>query len=92
MAASKAHLVLQGRGLVLNPLESEVPEETNIFGETVIVNLSFWTSDVLTLPATSRQPLAPLGSHSHGQFVQALKDAGALLEMGGASRDQFQKQ
>ena len=68
----------QCRGLVLNPLESEVPGET--------------TSDVLTLPATSRQPLAPLGSHSHGQFVQALKNAVALLDMGGTSRGHFQKQ
>ena len=92
MAASKAHVVIPKLGVASQSFGERVPGETNTFRETVIVNLSFWTSDVLTLPATSRQPLTPLGSHSHGQFVQALKDAVALLEMGGASRDQFQKQ
>ncbi len=59
----------QSWALLLNPLESEVPGKTNIFDETVIIDHSLWISDVLTLLTAGRQPLDPLWSHSHAQFV-----------------------
>ena len=94
----------QSWALLLNPLESEVPGKTNIFDETVIIDHSLWISDVLTLLTAGRQPLDPLWSHSHAQFVQAFKDAIVFWKMewmgatlyslrhGGASWDLLQKQ